>query len=84
MIPIECLLSIAVSHETDKNKIFEEWNRTRLRENKDRERTTQERLTKRIFKGIGTAVSFIGSSKEAFETAGNIIEAIVDRVKEGK
>ncbi len=84
MIPIECLLSIAVSHETDKNKIFEEWNRTRLRENKDRERTTQERLTKRIFKGIGTAVSFVGLSKEAFETAENIIEAIVDRVKEGK
>ena len=53
-----------------------------LREGKDKERITRESLTKRIFKGIGSAVSFVGMSKDIFETAGSIIEAIVDKVQE--
>ena len=81
-IPIESLLSVAISQEKDKEKILSEWNKMWLREGKDKERITRESLTKRIFKGIGSAVSFVGMSKDIFETTGSIIEAIVDKVQE--
>lgn len=81
-IPIESLLSVAISQEKDKEKILSEWNRMWLQEGKNKERITRESLTKRIFKGIGSAVSFVGVSKDIFETAGNIVEAIADKVRE--
>lgn len=83
-VPIESLLSIALSQEPEESKeqILSMWNEEWQRENKDRERITRESLTKRIFKGVGTLVSVVGVPKELAETVGNIMKAIVDKVQE--
>ena len=80
-VPIESLLAVALAQESDKEKILAELNKAWLRGNKLRERITRESLVKRIFKGAGDVAAILGVSANAFESAGNIVEAMVERIK---
>ena len=79
-VPIESLLSVALAQEADKEKILAELNNAWLRNNKAKERITRESLAKRIFKGAGDIAAILGVSKDMFDAARNIVEAIIDRI----